>query len=456
MRKSAGRFLLLIFAMCPASLPASPLQESERAPYAVVVEGKVRDASGKPIAGASVSLIDQIGGESLSTKTNAEGDFQFLGIYAGKFIIKAEKAGWKETASGALELAAGEKRKVSLVMEAKGSAADDMPFADQPDFTIAGVTDWSNYGVHGSTATTRTSDALAKETAALKAGAAHGSAANGNGDAAVAHRLAGERCERLGDPVAAVHEYEQAARLDPSEENYFAWGSELLLHRATQPATEVFERGLALHPKSARMLAGLGAALYANGQFDEAARRLCEASDSGAGDFAPYLFLGKMEETATNPFPCGEEKLARFAKEQPGNALANYYYALSLARRGREAESPAEFGRIEELLEKAVSIDPKLGEAYVQLGILYLGKSDFAKATTAFKRATEANPHLCAARYRLGQTYKHTGEEAKAQQEIAIYKQCEDAEAKALERERRELRQFLVILKDQPAASQPH
>ena len=47
-----------------------------------------------------------------------------------------------------------------------------------------------------------------------------------------AHRLAGELDEKLGDPLAAVQEYERAARLDPSEQNYFAWGSELLLHRA--------------------------------------------------------------------------------------------------------------------------------------------------------------------------------------------------------------------------------
>lgn len=442
--------------MCLTSWPARAVQAPAQAPDAAIVEGIVKDASGKPVAGASISLLDQISGKSLTAKTNVEGDFQFLGIGAGKFTIKAEKDGLQGTASGSFELAAGEKKKVVLLLEAKGSAADAMPFADQPDFTIAGVTDWSNYGVHGSTATARTSDVLAKETAGLKSGAADESGASGKGDAAAAHRLAGERCERLGDPVAAVHEFEEAARLDASEENYFAWGSELLLHRAAQPAIEVFEKGLALHSKSGRMLAGLGAALYADGLFEEAARRLCEASDSNAGDFAPYLFLGKMEETATNPFPCGEEKLARFAKEQPGNALANYYSALSLARRGREAESPAEFGRIEALLEKAVSIDPKLGEAYVQLGILYLGKSDFARATTAFKKATEANPHLCAARYRLSQTYKHTGEEAKAQQEIAIYKQCEATEEEARERERREQRQFLVILKDRPAASQPH
>jgi hypothetical protein len=47
--------------------------------------------------------------------------------------------------------------------------------------------------------------------------------------------------------------------------------------------------------------------------------------------------------------------------------------------------------------------------------------------------------------------YKRTGEESKAHQELQAYEQIEKTEAAALERQRRELRQFLIILKDQPA-----
>jgi hypothetical protein len=59
------------------------------------------------------------------------------------------------------------------------------------------------------------------------------------------------------------------------------------------------------------------------------------------------------------------------------------------------------------------------------------------------------------AHYRLGQAYKRTGEEAKAQQEFAMYARCEKTEADAREREQRELRQFLVILKEEPVVSTP-
>ena len=43
-----------------------------------------------------------------------------------------------------------------------------MEFADKPNFTVAGVTDWTAVGGHGSDATLRTSEALARETVTLK------------------------------------------------------------------------------------------------------------------------------------------------------------------------------------------------------------------------------------------------------------------------------------------------
>ena len=107
------------------------------------------------------------------------------------------------------------------------------------------------------------------------------------------------------------------------------WGSELLLHRAVWQAKDVFTAGAKAYPKSTRMLTALGAALFACALYDDAAQRLCEASDLNPEDPAPYLFMGKMELAAPNPLPCVEQKLARFVERQPGNALANYYYAMT-------------------------------------------------------------------------------------------------------------------------------
>jgi tetratricopeptide (TPR) repeat protein len=204
------------------------------------------------------------------------------------------------------------------------------------------------------------------------------------------------------------------------------------------------------------MLAGLGAALYTSGVYADAARHLCAAADLQPVDPTPYLFLGKMEKAAPDPLPCAEQKLARFAHDQPTNALANYYYAISLWKRARGSEDSASLREAEALLQKAVAADPKLDEAFVKLGILYAGRGNFAQAISTYKKAIEVNPQSGEAHYRLALAYKRTGEKGKSEQELQLYKQADKAENAAIEQQRREIRQFLIILKDQPQASAPH
>jgi Tfp pilus assembly protein PilF len=163
-----------------------------------------------------------------------------------------------------------------------------------------------------------------------------------------------------------------------------------------------------------------------------------------------------MEKAAPAPLSCAEQRLARFVRDQPGNALANYYYGITLWKRDRGSENSPGLQQAEALLEKAVAIDPKFGEAYLQLGILYSARGSFEQAIRAYKKAIEASPQLGEAYYRLGLAYRRIGEESKAEQEFREYEQMEKAETVAIERQRRELRQFLIILKDQPATSSPH
>ena len=438
----------------------------------ITVSGTVHDSAGNPVADASVFFEERATAASVETKTKADGAFSFLALRPGTYTVRAEKAGLRSRASASLLLSLGEKKQVDLVLEPsqqsqlpppntkKSGSSEAMEFDDKPSFAVAGVTDWTNVGGHGSDTKLRTSESLAKETATLKPDPSDASAAASEAAReADSHRLAGDRAEHSGDPLAAVHEYEEAVRLNPSEQNYFAWGAELLLHRAIKPASEVFTKGAAAHPKSARMLAGLGAALYASGSYADAARRVCDASDLQPADPTPYLFLGKMEKAAPDPLPCVGQKLARFTHDQPANALGNYYYAVALWKQSRSAgegpeNSPA-VQQAEALLQMAVTADPKLDAAYVQLGILYDAQGNPTQAIDAYKKAVEANPQSGEAHYRLALAYKRTGEEVKSEKELQLYKQADKSETAAIEQQRREIRQFLIILKDQPQAPQP-
>ena len=470
---------VVLFALALLSWPRNALSAQD-ARVVITVSGTVRTSTGEPVAGASVFVEEKGSSGPFETKTKADGAFEALLDHGGSYTVRAQKAGLRGS-QGPFVLSAGEKKHLDLVLVPQPAPAT-MEFKDEPDFTVAGVTDWSNVGLHGSDTTSRTSEALAKETVNLKDGVSVKSSRVNSGsryavaleseakgdllqareqvhkvlatsDDAEGHHLLGDLDERLGDPLEAVREYERAARVYPSEQNYFDWGAELLLHKAAQPAVEVFSKGSALHPRSARMLAGLGAALYGVGSYEDAARRLCDASDLRPADPAPYLFLGQMEKTVSVPLPCTEEKLARFVQDQPASALANYYYAASLWKRRRGSESPTAAPQVEALLEKAVKLDPRLGEAYVQLGVLYFAQNEFTKSIQAFQQAIRVSPQLTEAHYRLSLAYKRAGDEAKAHEEFEAYQQAEKTEAATVERQRGELKQFLIILKNQPAAT---
>jgi len=261
--------------------------------------------------------------------------------------------------------------------------------------------------------------------------------------------------EKMGEPLAAVRAYQRAAELNPSEANLFAWGAELLLHAAAEPAAEVFGRGHQFYPGSARMLIGRGVAFYSRGFFKEANERLCEASDLNPQDPIPYLFLGKIQAVEVAPSPLVGEKLARFVRLQPDNALANYYYAVSLRRQRSGPEDMKNSAQVELLLKKAVELDPRLGPAYVELGILYEERKEVSRAISAYQKAIAVSPRLEEAHYRLAQLYRLTGENEKAREELAAFEQIKKDTAQQVERERAEIRQFVYTLRDPNSAAQP-
>jgi tetratricopeptide (TPR) repeat protein len=255
--------------------------------------------------------------------------------------------------------------------------------------------------------------------------------------------------------LAAVQEEEQAVRLDPSEQNYFGWGSELLLHRAVWQAAEVFRNGAKLYPKSPRMLTALGASLFAAALYDEAALRLCDASDLNPADPKPHIFMGKIEREAPTPLPCVEQKLARFLQKQPDSALANYLYAMAVWKRQELQPDPLALQQVETLLTKAVKIDGNCVDAYLQLGILYSSQHNYEKAIGSYTKAIELDTQLGEAHYRLGVAYDRTGEPTKAKAEFVLHDEIEKQNAAAVERQRREIKQFLVVLQGQPTHPTP-
>jgi len=263
-------------------------------------------------------------------------------------------------------------------------------------------------------------------------------------DTAELHNLLGEVDEALGDPISAVKEYQLAAHLDPSEENIFDWGNELLLHETIEPAVEVFQRGVGLYPQSLRMYIGLGIAFYSRGLYDGAIEALCHASDLNPSDSRPYLFLGKMYNVSVGKADEVAKRMKRFVETNPDNAFAYYYSALSSWKGTRSGGPDVNLAEVEALLRKSISLDPQLADAHLQLGVLLHDQQRDQEAIPEFQAAIQLKPDDPDAHYRLAQAYLRTGDKARGQEESQLYEKLHKHQVTEAEKRQHETQQFVV------------
>jgi len=525
--------LALAFAQAPAAKPAR----------AATLHGHVSDAAGSPAIDVFVFLERATenpgvngalthGVETQKVHTSGKGNFNFPSLGEGAYTIYAQTVSGARSPRTHLTLKARENKTVDLAFRpssaaesqpasstaASGSSTQQAPdFYDQPQFTVAGVTEASNSGGHGIENIKRASEALVKATGSLskdspdklpdqttppaaetKSGAVtnealesqratlraritadekassdaeqnlSGSPPNSQppdsrqssakkspppltnlAQADLHHQLA-QLDETLGDPLEAVNEYQRAEELAPSEPHCFDWATELLTHRALEPATEIFEQGHRHYPQSVRMLLGLGAAWYARGDDDQAAQYFRDASDLAPADPTPYMFLGRMETAETMPSEETVNYFARFARLAPNNPWANYYYAVGLWRRAL-SEGPVDdptFTQIEALLQRAIQFESNFAAAHLQLGTLYGAHEDYPKAIAEFQKAIATDPNLEEAHYRLALAYRRTGNSSGAEKEMQIHDQLQAKAKEDAERRRKSIQQFVISLQD--------
>lgn len=458
--RAVSVFLALIALLVPASRG-----QTKAGDEIAVVEGKVCDSKNKPVGDAAISLESDGQARKFVAHSDAQGRYRFEAVPPGSYTLRANKAGYLDKTQGPFVVRQEEVKSFVLQLslsESSASAKDalsSLEFSEEPHFNVSGVTDPTNLGGHGSDTVLRTKEALAKDTAALNhEGPAQPRSVSGAPESvADAHVRLGDAAEREGRPLEAVQEYQRAAELQPSEPNLFVWGAELLLHRAMEPAIQVFTKGHRLYPDSVRMLLGLSVATYDQGAIERGVQLLLEACDLNPSDPAPYLFLGKLQQAEKIEPPGWTEKFKRFASLHPENAMAHYYYAVALSKQSPGTE---DFALAESELKRAIELDPQLGNAFLQLGILYSAKKDAPAAIRAFQKAIELLPLPDEAHYRLAQLYRQSGETEKARQEKALYDQTSQQKTKEAEQQRHEIQQFVYTLRgqnpSQPApAAQP-
>lgn len=261
------------------------------------------------------------------------------------------------------------------------------------------------------------------------------------------YNLLAEVDEKSRNYISSAKEYEQAAHMDPSEQNIFDWGSEFLLHHTWNPAIEIFSQGLRRYPNSAPLSIGLGLALYWRGEYDDAVKALIKATDLAPSDPHTYYFLSNAYERAQGEASEVIARFRRFEELYPQDPEAAYYYAMSLWKGNEIADSATDLAQVESLLEKATNLNPSYAQAHLALGKLYSQEHEYAKAVPEYQNALQFDPKLIDACYLLGQAYVHLGNKDLAQKEFALHQKLYSRHLAEDDQERERIRQFVYSTK---------
>jgi tetratricopeptide (TPR) repeat protein len=266
-------------------------------------------------------------------------------------------------------------------------------------------------------------------------------------DSAELHSLLGEVEEKSRNYLASAAQYEQAARMEPSEQNILNWGAELLLHQTFAPAIEVFKAGAQRFPQSAQLQNGLAVAFYGAGQTEDAVRSFFRASDLTPSDPLPLTFLGKTCD-GVSPSLADQirSRLQNFLDRRAPSAELNYY--LAMCWRTNQTESKADRdAKVESLLKRALNVDPKYDDAYLQLGTLYAEEQKYPDAKKQYELALKINPNAASTHYRLAQTLARLGDQARAQEEFAVFERLRKSESDAINKELNQIQQFVYKMR---------
>jgi tetratricopeptide (TPR) repeat protein len=145
-----------------------------------------------------------------------------------------------------------------------------------------------------------------------------------------------------------------------------------------------------------------------------------DAIHGGTENFEAYreylLGLERAQERTVESIAAAERHFSRASELDPGYALAHVGYADAISLQHYYSNRP--ISEIKALalpaLEKAMSLDPNLGEAYAALGLILFNAGEIEEAETALRRAVALSPNYARAYFGFGSVYNDSGRPAQA------------------------------------------
>ena len=136
------------------------------------LSGTVRSISADPVQNVVIRLQPQDSSKSFTARTDTQGKYKFSSWQTASINSVPVRAAFKMPRYHPSFSEKKEEKTLDLTLglskSPEGVAASNQPqFFDEPQFTVAGVTDTTSLGGHGSDTVVRTRENLAKDTMSL-------------------------------------------------------------------------------------------------------------------------------------------------------------------------------------------------------------------------------------------------------------------------------------------------
>src|SRR5690242_8354432 len=343
---TAKPFRSLLIAVMGLALAESSVlvlvSEAQSAPSstAATLQILVRDSQGHPLAHAALQLEPQGATQKLVGQTDTHGQYHFTKLRPGSYMLRAEMAGYAAASCGPFVVQAGSLKTVNLTLSPAAASQNNsatLQFFDQPQFTIAGVTDPTSLGAHGSNATAPAKDDLTREVVSLAGPTASGkrpadepalraAVERQPADFEVNSRL-GKLLLDSGRPREALLYLQRASQLQPADyqSSYdlalaYASAGEYEPARATlKPLLATYDHA-ALHHLLGDIEEKQGHSLDAAREYERAAK--LEPSEGNLFDWGAELLLHGAAEPAIQVFSQGNGRFPESVRMLLGLGVA--------------------------------------------------------------------------------------------------------------------------------------
>jgi tetratricopeptide (TPR) repeat protein len=267
-------------------------------------------------------------------------------------------------------------------------------------------------------------------------------------DTASVESLIGDIQEKRGDALAAVHSYQAAVTLEPSEERYrLALGLELLRHQTFDAALVVFNQASTLFPRSVRVKILLGLTYYFVDRSADAIHALMEATQQDPHDQIAQRYLGEITlQDASAPDRAAAAQVCRFADEVPQNKTADAYCGAILLRLARDNADDSRRTEIMRRLQHAARLAPREPLARCQLGKAFEWTEQWTQARSEMEVCVRLDPNSPDGHYQLSRIYRRLGMTSLASKQVSLQEAAALRQNEESVRHTETVAKFLVLL----------